>query len=208
MLFPLSPLVPLALFSCNSLIDSNFFVVLKKITIDKKKAQLLTNYVLYLLFLPQLYFTGVAVVTFFIPAVIIAGCYTAIIYIIWSKGRTQTPSCGSCFNCNKPTPVTSSGNLTGCRSRSRCRWFGSSVVQLASPSLCLSLSLFLSVSIYLSPSLCLSLSLFLSVSIYLSPSLCLPLSLFLSVSIYLSPSLSMHLCILYTYMRVCIEARM
>ncbi|KAK6961473.1 cardioacceleratory peptide receptor [Biomphalaria glabrata] len=40
----------------------------------------------------QLFFTIVFVVTFLLPAIIIASCYIAIIYIIWSKGRYHEPT--------------------------------------------------------------------------------------------------------------------
>ncbi|GFO26711.1 cardioacceleratory peptide receptor [Plakobranchus ocellatus] len=76
----------------------------------------------------NLYFTSVAVVTFFIPAVIIAGCYIAIIYIIWSKSRTQHSGCGSCIiciSCHKSSSTTSTiSGSSGSRffSRSRSTW--------------------------------------------------------------------------------------
>ncbi|ESO88017.1 hypothetical protein LOTGIDRAFT_126859, partial [Lottia gigantea] len=37
----------------------------------------------------QLFFTLVSVVTFILPAIIISGCYIAIISIIWSKGQSR-----------------------------------------------------------------------------------------------------------------------
>ena len=40
----------------------------------------------------QLFLTLVAVVTFFLPAIIIATCYIAIILIIWTKGQNSRDS--------------------------------------------------------------------------------------------------------------------
>lgn len=44
------------------------------------------------LFSLQLFVTLVAVVTFFLPAVIIATCYIAIILVIWTKGQNSRDS--------------------------------------------------------------------------------------------------------------------
>lgn len=40
----------------------------------------------------QLFFTLVAVVTFVLPAIIIASCYIAIILVIWTKGHNSRDS--------------------------------------------------------------------------------------------------------------------
>ncbi|KAK7467923.1 hypothetical protein BaRGS_00036848 [Batillaria attramentaria] len=39
-----------------------------------------------------LFMTLVAVVTFILPALIIASCYIAIIFVIWAKGRNSRDS--------------------------------------------------------------------------------------------------------------------
>ncbi|XP_059174481.1 uncharacterized protein LOC131954750 [Physella acuta] len=60
----------------------------------------------------QLFISMAALVTFILPAIIIATCYIAIIYIIWSKGRCHEPRSSS----PSRDPLRG-GNVTPSRSR-------------------------------------------------------------------------------------------